>query len=81
MEILKLFVFLKDYDRCNPISQNKALNEWLKYCILRETQNNNNSGQNIQSLLEKIDEEQKHNKGIIDSVNNYAHFNKTLKFL
>lgn len=58
------------------MTQSKALNEWLRYFMLIEA-NNNNTGENIQQILEKIDEEQKNNKGkgVVDAVNNYANFN------
>ena len=55
----------------------------MKYFILLDA-NNNSSGENIQNLLEKIDQEQKQQtkgQGLIDAVNHYAHNNKALKNL
>ncbi len=69
--------FFKDYDRSNPISQNKAMNEWLKYFMMLE--NANIAGENAHEILEKIDEEEKQNKGFFEGVKNYALFNHGLQ--
>ena len=77
--LYNLPILLKDYDRSNPISQNKALNTWLRHFMLLE--NANNTGENVQKILQKIEEEEQQNKGRFEGIQNYAIFNEGLKNL
>lgn len=73
-------IFLQDYDRCNPITQNKALNEWIKHFMMMQEKNEAaESKEGFLEILKRLDEDEKLNKLSFEGIRNYALFNQGLK--